>query len=845
MDEYGGQYAPRDIEVDIVDHVHAILTAQRPFSAAVVTGPRGYRSASILTEGVIPKLLTDPTFQAHQIHKEWHPQAPVQYCATVDDVPNRPPPADSNVKLLLFATPDFTEIPDWLMIQNGPEVRTFPVGPLTLIEAQALVEAQLGGSVEIASMHKLASLAGFIPAMLTTIIRECRDQGALEHINGYWQLLGDPVQIAIIPYLQAQIAAVDPVTARTLFRIALTGRISFNQLEDDETPIATMLLHAGELQRHQGGTIGFVAPIVKQGLQLLSPLDQQEAVYREALETGKADATAIQWAAQHDFPVSMRIVEETAHQALREHQWHDVATIAESTKRFPDRDLPGEKTYRHQIHLHAAYAARFLPDIELAHAHLDRAEQQLPALQPEIRDTHHTQITILRAELHHYHAGEPDTAIKLLTDATTSPHRAALLSHAVIHQVYAGNTTPALTAVEEHKTVLRQAPDPIRQRVSIATALAHTAAGQPQRALRSILMSATRQTTTANTYAWLTEDIRTSGLIAALNTNGPEAFPFLHRRMNDTRDGTYSPDLVTFYLTRASWEYARGAITEAHRLGEMALETSHYRDPSGVQAALTALVAETAALTGKHERALELHNEFFTLPPRASAVITGTMRAHLAAALLLLETPHTGSIMRDTALEFIAQHQYGFASDLLYAGVRFGRLRAATGLTSIAEKLDGPLHSMRVAHAKALVNKDPVALLEVSDAFKSVGSQLHAAETAAAATRLPNLPTSVKRRALDRVVEYIQQNPTCTHPLLCPVAEHAQPNVADLTPREHEIATLIETGLTNREIATRLSLSTRTVEGHVARIYRKADLARRPRGKARTEPRPARATPPH
>lgn len=42
-----------------------------------------------------------------------------------------------------------------------------------------------------------------------------------------------------------------------------------------------------------------------------------------------------------------------------------------------------------------------------------------------------------------------------------------------------------------------------------------------------------------------------------------------------------------------------------------------------------------------------------------------------------------------------------------------------------------------------------------------------------------------------------------------------------LTPREAEIAALLETGATNRDIADRLDLSVRTVESHVLNISRK------------------------
>ena len=48
-----------------------------------------------------------------------------------------------------------------------------------------------------------------------------------------------------------------------------------------------------------------------------------------------------------------------------------------------------------------------------------------------------------------------------------------------------------------------------------------------------------------------------------------------------------------------------------------------------------------------------------------------------------------------------------------------------------------------------------------------------------------------------------------------------------LSQREREVAELVVEGLTNKEVAARLVLSTRTVEGHVERILHKLNIGRR------------------
>jgi DNA-binding NarL/FixJ family response regulator len=55
----------------------------------------------------------------------------------------------------------------------------------------------------------------------------------------------------------------------------------------------------------------------------------------------------------------------------------------------------------------------------------------------------------------------------------------------------------------------------------------------------------------------------------------------------------------------------------------------------------------------------------------------------------------------------------------------------------------------------------------------------------------------------------------------------ATPPADPLTPREMQVAELVGQGLTNREIATRLVISTRTAESHVEHILAKLGFVKR------------------
>ena len=65
-------------------------------------------------------------------------------------------------------------------------------------------------------------------------------------------------------------------------------------------------------------------------------------------------------------------------------------------------------------------------------------------------------------------------------------------------------------------------------------------------------------------------------------------------------------------------------------------------------------------------------------------------------------------------------------------------------------------------------------------------------------------------------------------------APEPQPSPADesserLTAREQEVALLVARGLTNRQIAEELSISGRTVENHIGKIFKKLGFSSRSR----------------
>jgi two-component system response regulator NreC len=93
------------------------------------------------------------------------------------------------------------------------------------------------------------------------------------------------------------------------------------------------------------------------------------------------------------------------------------------------------------------------------------------------------------------------------------------------------------------------------------------------------------------------------------------------------------------------------------------------------------------------------------------------------------------------------------------------------------------------------------------------------------------VPKEAAGRQLVRAIRVAAEGGTYLEPglgaRLAADAAAAQRSAPELTERELEVLRLIARGLTNREIAERLYLSVRTIEGHRARIQRKLGRSRR------------------
>ena len=160
----------------------------------------------------------------------------------------------------------------------------------------------------------------------------------------------------------------------------------------------------------------------------------------------------------------------------------------------------------------------------------------------------------------------------------------------------------------------------------------------------------------------------------------------------------------------------------------------------------------------------------------------------------------------------------------LHAAARFGDRSSLQRLVDVATGIDGPLATADADHAAGLLNGDADAVFSAARQFEHAGALLSAADAAAQAAALFD-EAGDRRNAVDAAATADRLAAACggiqTPALL--VASNPLP----LSVREREIAHLVAQGLSNREIAERLVVSTRTVEGHIYRACIKLDVSDR------------------
>ncbi|SEE64858.1 regulatory protein, luxR family [Arthrobacter alpinus] len=279
----------------------------------------------------------------------------------------------------------------------------------------------------------------------------------------------------------------------------------------------------------------------------------------------------------------------------------------------------------------------------------------------------------------------------------------------------------------------------------------------------------------------------------------------------------------SYQLAKGLCDLAQGGMNVALQTLVQAVEALQYRDPGNDLPQSLAAAAYAAAVLGR-ESVKEYYAKLYeaTGPGRDAASSLRSQAFLLAANGMFEGNPRPK--LRLVADEAAALGMVHVEMDVLMLGIHAGDLGLALRLKAVASRCEGRHAQITAEYAKALSEKDPMALLAFSDAAESEGRELDAARSAGNAVAIlsrrgdRNRLHSAQRVAKRRLATLVHGH----DPLSARLSTAPQ-----LTRRERKVAALVHGGASNRDIAAEFGLSLRTVEGHLYRIFAKLGISDR------------------
>lgn len=270
----------------------------------------------------------------------------------------------------------------------------------------------------------------------------------------------------------------------------------------------------------------------------------------------------------------------------------------------------------------------------------------------------------------------------------------------------------------------------------------------------------------------------------------------------------------------------RGDLSNALRcLGAAGAGIGSYGEISGIFYRFKILHTEALARCGQVDAAIAaLDTTRVSRHPAYTYVESGYLLANAWVAAARGRANEARQFA-SRAAEFAGSHgQLAREVMCLQTAVQLGDIAVADRLDELAAVVEGPRAAIAARYARALADSDSAGLEAVSRDFEAIGDALAAADAAAQAAagyRRAGLRGSALT-ASARADQLAQQCGGATSPALT-----AAKVTFPLTGREREIALLVALGQSNRDIAAAMSLSVRTVEGHIYRAAIKAGVTTR------------------
>jgi DNA-binding CsgD family transcriptional regulator len=709
-------------------------------------------------------------------------------------------------------------------VWRGGQFDRLDLQPLSAAEITELLTATLGGPVDPDAATRLWKLTRGNALYLRNIVEQEVADGRIQQQSGYWQWIGEPtIPRGLVELIESRFGALSKPVGEVIDALAVGEPLEITTLRRIADPAAIEEANLRGLIAVEAADDGIEA-------RLAHPL------YGEVRRSRSPETRLRRLRGLVAAELASAAGSDDMRNVVRR------ATLSLDSDLTPDADLM----------LKAASGAVWLGDLRLA----DRLAKAA------IRADAAPRAYFLRAHaLSWLPAGKEadDVLAELSVSELTDDDRGRLAYLRALNTLWALGDAPR--AKEIIDDAARSTPPPARIWIDAFLTVYWFALDQPQEAIqasKSLVLEdlpAVAGAETAWVLAVMSADAgQTAKAVAVANTGYAVASRFFdspQMRFN-IADAHVSALLLAGQMADG-FEVAQRVYKQG---AEMPGAAQLLGTAIAGQAALCAGLLDSAcALLGKAAPALSASGNAmgwgfrYHIPYATALAIRGATdeAAAVLAALDKIRRPWrmldyerslarawvaagqgavTEAITTMLAAAETAAAKGQFAAEVvcLQTAVQFGDHSVAPRLTELESIVEGPRVKVAARFAAALAGADAPALEEVSAEFEQMGDLVAAVDAAAHACsafrhndrRGSALGCSARADAL------AQRCGGISTPALREVSEPLP-----LTAREREIVRLLGSGFSTREVAERLFLSGRTVEGHVYKAMTKTGSATR------------------
>jgi DNA-binding CsgD family transcriptional regulator/tetratricopeptide (TPR) repeat protein len=701
-------------------------------------------------------------------------------------------------------------------IWRGGQFDRLDLQPLSAIETAELLSATLGGPVDPDAASRLWKLTRGNALYLRNIVEQEIADGRIQQQNGYWQWIGEPIMPkGLVELIEARFGALSQPVGEVIDALAVGEPLEMNLMRRIADPDAIEEAHLRGLitvdEADDGMEVRLAHPLYGEVRRSRSPETRLRRLRGQvaaelATAADRDNMRNVVRRASLSLDSDLTPATDVLLKAAAGAVWFGDLRLADRLAKAAIRADGSPRAYFLRAH-----ALSWLPAGQEAEAVLAELSHS------NLTDDDRGRLAYLRALNTLWALGDAPRAKRIIDDAARgSAPRIWIDAFLTVYWFALDQPQEAIQASKS--LVLEDLPAVLGAETAWVLAVVLADAGQTTEAVAvaNAGYAVASRSFDSPHMRFNIADAHVSALLLAGQL--ADGFQVAQRVYEQGAELPGAAQLVGTAIAGRAALFAGRLDSACALLGNAAPALSasgnamgwgyRYHIPYAIALAMRGATDEAAAVLKTID---EVRRPFRMLDYERSLA-----RAWLAAGQGALTEAIT--IVLSAAETAAAKGQFAAEVLCLQTAVQFGDPSGASRLGELEAMVDGPRAKLAARFATALSNSDSAELSAISEELEQLGD-LVAAVDAAAHACLAFRRHDLRGSALGcstRAEALAERCGGISTPALREVSEPLP-----LTAREREIVRLLGSGLTTREVADRLCVSARTVEGHIYRAMNK------------------------